>query len=138
MIPPVSHEGVPILRAVDVAKTFKQAGHDVHALAGVSADLWPGETLGLVGESGSGKTTFARVVLGITSPDEGGSLELDGDVLAAHVGKRSGEDVRALQIVFQNPDSALNRSHTVRRLVGARCRGWPACPAPSARSACAS
>ena len=118
VIPPVSHKGVPILRAVDVAKTFKQAGHDVHALAGVSADLWPGETLGLVGESGSGKTTFARVVLGITSPDEGGSLELDGGVLAAHVGKRSGEDVRALQIVFQNPDSALNRSHTVRRLVG--------------------
>jgi peptide/nickel transport system ATP-binding protein len=118
VIPPVSQEGVPILRAVDVAKTFKQAGHDVHALAGVSADLWPGETLGLVGESGSGKTTFARVVLGITSPDEGGSLELDGSVLAAHVGKRSDDDVRALQIVFQNPDSALNRSHTVRRLVG--------------------
>ena len=57
-------------------------------------------------------------MLGITSPDEGGSLELDGGVLAAHVGKRSDDDVRALQIVFQNPDSALNRSHTVRRLVG--------------------
>jgi peptide/nickel transport system ATP-binding protein len=118
VIPAVSHDGVPILRAVNVAKTFRQAGHDVHALAGVSAELWPGETLGLVGESGSGKTTFARVVLGITAPDPGGTLELDGNVLAAHVGKRSDDDVRALQIVFQNPDSALNRSHTVRRLVG--------------------
>jgi peptide/nickel transport system ATP-binding protein len=109
---------MPILRANNLAKTFKQAGHDVHALAGVTADLWPGETLGLVGESGSGKTTFARVVLGITSPDDGGALQLDGHVLAAHVGKRSDDDVRSLQIVFQNPDSALNRSHTVRRLVG--------------------
>ena len=118
LMPPVSHEGAPILRAVNVAKTFRQAGHDVHALAGVSADLWPGETLGLVGESGSGKTTFARVVLGMTAPDTGGSLELDGSVLAVDVGKRSDDDVRALQIVFQNPDSALNRSHTVRRLVG--------------------
>ena len=77
-----------------------------------------GRDAGLVGESGSGKTTFARVVLGVTAPDEGGTLELDGDVLAAHVGKRSDDDVRAMQIVFQNPDSALNRSHTVRRLVG--------------------
>ena len=109
-MPAVSHEGVPILRAIDVAKTFKQSGQDVHALSGVTAELWPGETLGLVGESGSGKTTFARVVLGITAPDPGGSLELDGTVLAAHVGKRSDDDVRAMQIVFQNPDSALNRS----------------------------
>jgi peptide/nickel transport system ATP-binding protein len=117
-MPAVNHEGTPILRADNLAKTFKQGGHDVHALAGVSAALWPGETLGLVGESGSGKTTFARVVLGITSPDDGGSLQLDGHVLAARVGKRSDDDVRSLQIVFQNPDSALNRSHTVRRLVG--------------------
>jgi peptide/nickel transport system ATP-binding protein len=117
-MPPVTHEGVPILRADNLAKTFKQAGHDVHALAGVTAELWPGETLGLVGESGSGKTTFARVVLGITAPDDGGALQLDGHVLAARVGKRSDEDVRSLQIVFQNPDSALNRAHTVRRLVG--------------------
>jgi peptide/nickel transport system ATP-binding protein len=117
-MPPVVHEGAPILRADNLAKTFKQAGHDVHALAGVTAELWAGETLGLVGESGSGKTTFARVVLGITAPDDGGALQLDGHVLAARVGKRSDEDVRALQIVFQNPDSALNRAHTVRRLVG--------------------
>ena len=117
-MPPVTHEGTPILAANNLAKTFKQSGQDVHALAGVTAELWPGETLGLVGESGSGKTTFARVVLGITAPDDGGALQLDGHVLAARVGKRSDEDVRSLQIVFQNPDSALNRAHTVRRLVG--------------------
>jgi peptide/nickel transport system ATP-binding protein len=112
------HDGPPLLRAVDLAKTFTQTGHRVHALAGVSAELWPGETLGLVGESGSGKTTFARVVLGITSPDPGGIVELDGNQLAPTTKGRDGAQIRSVQIVFQNPDSALNRSHTVRHLVG--------------------
>ena len=59
----------PVLRAADVSKTFRQGISQIHALQGVSVELWPGETLGLVGESGSGKTTFARVLLGITKPD---------------------------------------------------------------------
>ena len=42
----------------------------------------PGETLGLVGESGSGKTTLARLLLGLTEPDEGSVVELDGAPLA--------------------------------------------------------
>jgi peptide/nickel transport system ATP-binding protein len=112
-----TREGQPILHLSDLSKTFRQSGHDIHALDGVTADLWPGETLGLVGESGSGKTTLARVVLGVTAPDEGGIAQLEGSDLAARVGQRSDEQIRALQIVFQNPDAALNRRHTVRRLV---------------------
>ncbi len=117
-MPPVREEGEPLLRADALAKTFHQSGHDVHALADVSAEIWPGETLGLVGESGSGKTTLARVLLGITPRDEGGVLELDGQALPPTTGKRSTEQVRAIQIVFQNPDSALNRRHSVRMIVG--------------------
>ena len=117
-MPPVREEGEPLLRADALAKTFHQSGQDVHALAGVSAEIWPGETLGLVGESGSGKTTLARVLLGITPRDEGGVLELDGLHLPPTTGKRSTEQVRAIQIVFQNPDSALNRRHSVRMIVG--------------------
>jgi peptide/nickel transport system ATP-binding protein len=88
----------------------------VHALAGVSSVIWPGETLGLVGESGCGKTTFARTLLGIVEATSG-SVSLDGRVLAPGLSRRTSEDVRALQIVFQNPDSALNRRHTVRRIL---------------------
>jgi peptide/nickel transport system ATP-binding protein len=108
----------PVLRAQDVSKTFRQGTQQIHALTGVSLELWPGETLGLVGESGSGKTTFARVLLGITKPDAQSVLELDDHPLAETTGKRSDDDVRAIQIVFQNPDAALNQKHAVKRIIG--------------------
>jgi peptide/nickel transport system ATP-binding protein len=118
---PVAHPAIdrlatPLLRIDELAKTFHQDRHDIKALAGVSAMLWPGETLGLVGESGSGKTTFARTLLGIVEPTTG-TVEIDGRALPARLGDRTSEDVAALQIVFQNPDSALNRRHTVRRML---------------------
>ena len=70
------------------------------------------------------------VLLGLSPPDAGSTLELDGKPLARQASsKRSTEQVRALQIVFQNPDSALNRRHTVRRIIGRAL--------DEARSACA-
>jgi peptide/nickel transport system ATP-binding protein len=106
----------PLLRVESLTKTFHQDKRDIKALAGVSAVLWPGETLGLVGESGSGKTTFARTLLGIVEPTAG-TVEIDGHTMPATLQERSSKDVAALQIVFQNPDSALNRRHTVRRML---------------------
>jgi len=115
-LPAVDRGADPILRFEELGKTFHQSGHDIFALDGVSAAIWPGETLGLVGESGSGKTTLARALLGIVAPSAGEVL-LDGRPLAARLTKRSREELRSLQIVFQNPDSALNRRHTVRRIL---------------------
>jgi len=108
----------PILSIRNLSKTFVSGGHAVAALRDVNLDLMPGETVGLVGESGSGKTTLARLLLGLTAPDKGGSIILDGDALPAALVGRSSKQVKQLQIVFQNPDSALNRSHTVRGLIG--------------------
>jgi peptide/nickel transport system ATP-binding protein len=107
----------PIARLVSLSKTFTSGGAAVHALAGVNLDLMRGETLGLVGESGSGKTTLAKVLLGLIAPDEGARVELDDEPLPTDVRRRSHDQLKALQIVFQNPDSALNRRHTVRRLI---------------------
>jgi peptide/nickel transport system ATP-binding protein len=108
----------PVLRAERVSKTFHVSGAAVRAVDDVSLHLAGGETLGLVGESGSGKTTLAKLLLGLLAPDEGSELELDGAPLPARVTSRNDEQVKSLQIVFQNPDSALNRSHSVKRLIG--------------------
>jgi peptide/nickel transport system ATP-binding protein len=83
----------------------------------VSVSLPAGQTLGLVGESGSGKTTLARILLGLTAPDPGGRVTLDGAELPATLGERPLATLRDVQIVFQNPDSALNRRATVRSLI---------------------
>ncbi len=106
------------LRARQLSKTFHVAGASLRALDNVSIDLASGETLGLVGESGSGKTTLAKLMLGLLTPDAGSVLELDGAPLVARVTRRSEEQIKSLQIVFQNPDSALNRAHSVKRLIG--------------------
>ncbi len=108
--------GVPVVRFDGLGKVFQQSGHSIHALADVSAAISPGETLGLVGESGSGKTTLARALLGLVEPTTG-TVALDGRTLASRFSRRSAEDLRALQIVFQNPDSALNRRHSVRGIL---------------------
>ena len=102
---------------VVVEKLSKTFGGDVQALAGVDLSIQRGETLGLVGESGSGKTTLARVLLGLTAPDPGSVVTLHGAPLSPDARRRPRPTLRALQIVFQNPDSALNRRHTVRALI---------------------
>ncbi len=108
----------PILRTESVRKTFHQDGHEVRAVEDLTFALGAGETLGLVGESGSGKTTLARLLLGLTEPDEGSIVELDGKRLAGSIRKRGREQVKDVQIVFQNPDSALNRRFSIQRIIG--------------------
>ena len=100
-----------MLELSHVSKTFKQRNHAVPALVDVELGLAEGETLGIVGESGSGKSTLAKTMLGI----EVGRLRRRGVARRPHVvapatGGRSAEDKRSMQMVFQNPDSALNRS----------------------------
>ena len=106
-----------LVSAAEVSKTFRGAGETVYGLVDVDLELRAGETLGLVGESGSGKTTLAKVLIGLTAPDAGARIALGGDPLPPLATKRSRAQQKALQIVFQNPDSALNRRHSVRRLI---------------------
>lgn len=113
-----AQQGHPVLSAHRLSKTFHVDGVAHKAVDEVSLHLNAGETLGLVGESGSGKTTLARLLMGLTAPDPGGTLEMAGQALAPQATRRAAEQSRDLQIVFQNPASALNRAHTVRRVLG--------------------
>jgi len=108
----------PVVRLRGVSKTFTARGQRIQAVVGVDLDVRSGETLGLVGESGCGKTTLARVLVGLTAPDEGSLIELRGAPLAPDCPHRGREQLRSMQIIFQNPDSALNRRHSVRHIIG--------------------
>lgn len=100
-----------------VSKTFRQKGTDVPALVSVDLGFAEGETLGLVGESGSGKSTLAKTMLGVHGADAGGEITLDGTAMAGKATDRKDKSIRAIQMVFQNPDSALNRAWTVRKIL---------------------
>ena len=84
----------------------------VKAVNNVSFEVYPGETLGLVGESGSGKTTLGRSILRLIEPNAG-SISFE-DINLCTVGKSQMRDIRRdIQIIFQDPYSALNPRLTV-------------------------
>ncbi|MCG8272651.1 dipeptide ABC transporter ATP-binding protein [Aquamicrobium sp. NLF2-7] len=92
---------------------FGKRSRQVRAGESISIALSPGETLGIVGESGCGKSTLARVIMGLEAPSSGRVVVLGDDVTGKQVEQRSREQVRNVQMVFQNPDSTLNPLHTV-------------------------
>ncbi|MEZ5342954.1 MAG: ABC transporter ATP-binding protein [Acidimicrobiales bacterium] len=107
-----------VVQLNQISKTFRQRNNDVPALVSVDLGFAEGETLGLVGESGSGKSTLAKTMLGVYGPDDdGGTITLDGRPMKAKATDRRNEAIQAIQMVFQNPDSALNRAWTVRRIL---------------------
>ncbi|MGA7813151.1 ABC transporter ATP-binding protein [Caballeronia sp.] len=89
----------------------------VRVLDDVSLSIACGSTLGVIGESGSGKTTLARVVAGLVDRARGEVL-FNGEPLPAQLSRRTPEQYRQIQIVFQNADTALNPSHSIADILG--------------------
>lgn len=102
----------PIMKGILVQK---QVGA-VHAVDGVSFDIYQGETLGLVGESGCGKSTTGRTILQLYRPTSG-SVFYEGIDLV----KLKGEDLRKtrrrMQMIFQDPYASLNPRMTVGQII---------------------
>lgn len=91
----------------------RQGERVVHAVNGVSLELYPGETLGLVGESGSGKSTLGRLAIGLL-PVTGGRVLFRGVEVTP---PRWRALRRKLQIIFQNPYASLNPRKTVGQIL---------------------
>jgi oligopeptide/dipeptide ABC transporter ATP-binding protein len=121
--------GAPLLEVRGLSKHFRLPGGRVlHAVDGVSLSLHEREVVGLVGESGCGKSTLGKTVVGLLDKT-GGEVRYRGEVLPARYRpadfRRYG---RKLQLIFQDPYSALDPRMTVQEIVaeGPRFQGlWP-------------
>jgi oligopeptide transport system ATP-binding protein len=89
----------------------------VHAVDGVSFEIFRRETLGLVGESGSGKSTIARLVARLIEPT-GGSVIYDGEDITGWSRRRLRPLRRQVQMIFQDPYSSLNPRRPVGVIIG--------------------
>jgi peptide/nickel transport system ATP-binding protein len=107
---PAPEPGEVLLRTEDLRVTFSSRGV-THAVAGVDLSVRRGEIVALVGQSGSGKTTLARTILGLQQPTSG-HVHYEGRPVP-----RSTRGLKAyrreVQLVLQDPTSALNPRHSV-------------------------
>ena len=119
----MSGERQPLLKVRDLTVTFGSRHHAVSAVAGVSFDIFPGETLGLVGESGCGKSTTGKALMRIVEPTSG-SIELEGIDVAAQNGKSLRNIRTHMQMIFQDPISSLNPRRRVKDIVAEPLDCW--------------
>ncbi len=83
----------------------------------VSFDIFAGQTVAVVGESGSGKSTAARVITGLLPPTKGDVL-VNGKALPGNYRKRSKEQLRHAQMIYQMADTAINPRQRIRDIIG--------------------
>ncbi len=99
----------PMIGVDALRKTFRSRGRAVVALDDLSLTVPTGSCLAVVGESGSGKTTLARCIVGLEKPDAGRIVVADRPVLARARRAERKRLAKSVQIVFQDPQSSLNR-----------------------------
>ncbi|QUH00248.1 ABC transporter ATP-binding protein [Saccharopolyspora erythraea] len=109
---PAAVEAKPVLEVEGVGAWYTKTP----VLRDVTLSVPAGSCLALLGESGSGKTTLSRCLAGL-HPKHRGSVRLHGTELARSSAKRTREQRRQVQYVFQNPYESLNPRRRVRDLV---------------------
>ena len=111
-------ERTPILSVRDLDVKFNLRGRTLHAIRGVSLDLYKGESLAIVGESGSGKSVFVKTFMGLLDANgwiDNGSIMYNGEDLTQYKTEKQWLKVRGKEIamVLQDPMTSLNPLKTI-------------------------
>ena len=112
--PAVTSGATPVVSLRNVTAAY---GDGEPVVRNVSFDIHEGRTVAVVGESGSGKSTTARCITGLLPPRQG-EIAFDDVVLPADYRKRSVEQLRQAQMIYQMADTALNPRKKVGEIIG--------------------
>jgi peptide/nickel transport system ATP-binding protein len=108
-------ENAHVLEIKNIFARYPRADQDV--LADISMEIPKGKTVAVVGESGSGKSTLARVITGLLPP-QSGAIEFENQELPKMLAGRDKEQLRAIQMIYQMPDVALNPRQKISEVIG--------------------
>src|SRR5450432_3674245 len=112
MIAQAADSAIVSVRDLEVRFQTQDRRATVKAVDGVSFDVRRGETFGIIGESGSGKTTVGRALVFLLKPTAGAILH-DGIDPQALPRREFQSHRRNYQIIFQDPNAALNPRMTI-------------------------
>ena len=112
---PLAKQGaVPVISLRNVTAAY---GSNDPVVRDVSFDIHEGRTVAVVGESGSGKSTTARCITGLLPPMTG-EIAFRNEVLPADYRKRSVDQLRQVQMIYQMADTALNPRKRIGEIIG--------------------
>ena len=111
--PVISAGSTPIVSLKNVSAAYGKSP----VLFDVAFDIHAGRTVAVVGESGSGKSTTARCITGLLPPSEG-YIEFNGEALPLDYRKRSKNQLRQIQMIYQMADTALNPRSSIGDIIG--------------------
>ena len=111
--PAVSTGVTPIVSLKNVSAAYGKSP----VLFDVAFDIHVGRTVAVVGESGSGKSTTARCITGLLPPSQG-HIEFNGEALPLDYRKRSKDQLRQVQMIYQMADTALNPRSSIGDIIG--------------------
>ncbi|MDA9953689.1 ABC transporter ATP-binding protein [Planktomarina sp.] len=111
--PAVLKGATPIVSLKNVSAAYGKSP----VLFDVDFDIHAGRTVAVVGESGSGKSTAARCITGLLPPSQG-HIEFNGKALPLDYRKRSKDQLRQAQMIYQMADTALNPRSRIGDIIG--------------------